>query len=104
LKPIEVITKQTCNESVQIFRGKDGDRLAWHVILVLYEKLANFKQKKSGSFIQVEDFGRNIEYRNKAGVVCQASGYDTAPPEELMKWINENYGNSCDYIHIISHN
>jgi hypothetical protein len=69
-----------------------------------YEKLADFQQKKNGPFIQVEDFGRNIEYRNKAGVVCQASGYGMAPPEELMKWINENYGKGLEHISIVSLN
>ena len=99
-----MITKQACNESVQVITGKDGERLAWHVILVFYEKLADFQQKRSRPFIQVEDFGRNIEYRNRAGVVCQASGYGAAPPEELMKWINENYGKSFEYICMIFHN
>jgi hypothetical protein len=91
---MEVITRQTCSESIDIMRGKDGDRSAWHVILVSYEKLAALKQKNIRTMIQVEDFGRNIEYRDKAGVVCQASGYGTGPPEQLMKWINENYGKS----------
>jgi hypothetical protein len=73
-------------------RGKDGDRSAWHVILVSYDKYADFKQNKTGPLIKVEDFGRNIIYRDNAGIICQASGYGTGPPEQLMKWINENYG------------
>lgn len=91
---MEVITKQTCSESVEVVRGKAGDRSAWHVILVSYEKHAVFKRMKTESSIQVDDVGRNIKYRDSAGVVCQASGYGTAPPEQLMKWINENYGKS----------
>jgi hypothetical protein len=75
-------------------RGKDGDRSAWHVILVSYDKHADFKQNKTGPLIKVEDFGRNIIYRDNAGIICQASGYGTGPPEQLMKWINENYGKS----------
>ncbi len=97
LEPLQVITKQTCDENVRIMRGKDGDHAAWHSILVSSEKLMNIKQRQIGSFIQVEDFGRNIEYLNKAGVVCQASGYGTNPPDQLMKWINENYGKSNTY-------
>jgi hypothetical protein len=91
---MEVITKQTYRECVEIIRGKDGDRSAWHVILVSYNRHAVFKQKKSEPLINVEDFGRNIKYRDRAGVICQASGYGTGPPEELMKWINKNYGKS----------
>jgi hypothetical protein len=94
---MEVVTKQTCNESVEEIRGKDGDRPAWHIILVSYEKHAVFRQKKTELWIQVEDFGRNIKYRDKAGVIFQASGYGTGPPEQLTKWINENYGKSYLY-------
>jgi len=94
---MEVITKQTCNESVEVVKGKDGDRSAWHVILLSYEKQAIFKQKKIEPWIKIEDFGRNIKYRDKAGVICQASGYGTEPSEQLMKWINENYGKSYCY-------
>jgi hypothetical protein len=89
---MEVITRQTCSESVEEIKGKDGDRLAWHVILVPYKKYAIFKQKKAEPWIQIEDFGRNIKYRDKAGRIRQASGYGIGPPEQLMKWINENYG------------
>jgi len=91
---MEVITKQTYRECVEIMRGKDGDLPAWHVILVSYEKHADFKRNRTGRLIKVEDFGRNIEYRDHAGVICQASGYGAGPPEQLMKWINENYGKS----------
>ena len=91
---MEVITQQTCSESVKIIKGKVGDRPAWHVILVPYERQASFEQRTRESWIQVDEVGRNIRYRDQGGAMRQASGYGTEPPEQLMKWINENYGKS----------
>ncbi len=89
-----MITRQSCNESVEQIKGKDGDRPAWHIILVASEKQAAFKQKKKEAWIQTSHLGCNIRYRDKSGTIRQASGYGTEPPEQLMKWINENYGKS----------
>ncbi|CAF1133487.1 unnamed protein product [Adineta ricciae] len=90
-EPIEVLTRQKCDESVYVLNGKDGDQPAWHIILISYEKYINLDSRNIGPYIRVEDLGRNIQYRNKAGEICQASGYGLHPPEKLMKWINENY-------------
>ena len=87
-----MISQQSCNDSVEEVKGKDGDRPVWHLILVSCDKLAAFKEKKKDAWIQISDFGYNILYRDKAGAIRQASGYGTGPPAGLLKWINENYG------------
>ena len=92
-EPSEVITKQSCNESVEVVKGKDDEgRPFWHIILVPFEKQANFKEKEKLPTFRITDFGCHIRYRDKAGILRQTSGYGTEPPEKLMKWINENYG------------
>ena len=91
-EPIEVLTRQKCDESVYVLNGKDGDQPAWHIILISYEKCMNLDPRNIGPYIRVEDLGRNIQYRNKAGETIQASGYGLHPPDKLMKWMNENYG------------
>jgi hypothetical protein len=95
-----VITRQSCSESVEEIKGKDGDLPAWHIILVPYEKQAAFKRTRTEPWIRINDFGCNIRYRDKAGAIRQASGFGTAPPEQLMKWINENYGKSYPHIEL----
>jgi hypothetical protein len=98
---MEVITKQTCTEGIYVIRGKDGDRPAWHVILLSYDKHLALQQRILGSLIQVEEFGRNIGYRDKAGNVCQASGYGTKPPEQFKKWIDEQYGKTLSHMTVL---
>ena len=90
--PSEVITLQQCDECIEIIRGKDGERPVWHIILVPLAKDGIFKQKKTETWIQIDDFGRNIRYRDRTGTMRQASGYGYSPAEQLIKWINENYG------------
>ena len=75
-----------------MIRGLEGDRAAWHIILVQHEKLSALQQTSTEPFIEVDDFGRNILYRDRAGILRQASGYGAGPPEQLLRWIEENYG------------
>lgn len=87
-----MITLQQYDECIEIIRGKDGERRVWHIILVPLKNDAIFKQKKTETWIQIDDFGRNIRYCDRTGTMRQASGYGDNPPESLLKWINDNYG------------
>jgi hypothetical protein len=89
---MEVLTKQAYNEFLYPIRGLDGDRPAWHIILVPYEKLTDLQHKQTGEALQIKEFGRNIHYRDTAGSIHQASGYGPKPPEALMQWLEGNYG------------
>jgi hypothetical protein len=91
-EPSKVVTQQTSAEKTFVIRGLEGDRAAWHIILIQHEKLFALQQTSTEPFMQVEDFGRNIQFRDRAGRVRQASGYGTEPPEQLVSWIDEQYG------------
>ena len=87
-----MITQQAYNEFVYTIHGLDGDRPAWHSILARQEKLIDLKDKSTGENLRVDEFGRNIHYRDTAGRAHQASGYGPKPPEALSQWLTENYG------------
>ncbi len=87
-----VITKQTYSEALYIIRGKDQGCSAWHYILVPYDKINTLKEQKSELTIDITEFGCIVQYLNRAGDVCTASGWGEEPPEKLKKWIEEQYG------------
>ena len=86
------MTQQTSAECTFVIKGVDGDRAAWHIILVQHEKLFALQRTSLEPFIEVKDFGRNIHYRDETGTVRQASGYGPEPPEQLLQWIEKYYG------------
>ncbi|CAF3918517.1 unnamed protein product [Rotaria sp. Silwood1] len=92
VKTKQVITKQTCTETLFVIRGKDKGRPAWHYILVPYDKRASLNDQRSGSSIDATKFGRVVEYRDERGKIEPASGWGNDPPEEFQKWIEDQYG------------
>ena len=65
---------------VYLVRGKDGDKPAWHYVLVDEDKLGDFKTKVATGTIDVADYGK---------VLC--SGFGKDPPEEKKKIIDMQF-------------
>ncbi len=74
-------TKKALEGKVFLIRGKDNDRPAWHYVLVSPEKIKELRQQKSGTNIDVTDFGSIIR-----------SGWGENPSDEIVKEIEEEYG------------
>ena len=91
-KTKQLVTKQTCAESIYIIRGKDKGRSAWHYILVPYDQTASLRGQISGDTIDIKKFGRVIEYRDEKGTLQQLSEWGQDPPEETQKWVEAEYG------------
>jgi hypothetical protein len=74
-------TKKALEGKVFLIRGKDNGRAAWHYVLVSPEKIKELRHQKSGTNIDVTDFGKIIR-----------SGWGENPSEEIEKEIEEEYG------------
>lgn len=96
---MEVVTKQKCNEQLYFLRRKNGERDAWFYLLVLYDKISVIKDFEEGKNVNVKNYYRYIEYREK-GVVKRASDYGTKVSGKIAEFIDENYGKDffCCYI------
>lgn len=91
-KTKQLITKQTCAESLYIIRGKDKGRSAWHYILVPYDHVASLRGQRSGDTLDITKYGRVIEYRDENGTLQKLSEWGQDPPKETQKWIEAEYG------------
>lgn len=80
-KIIKKKTKKALEGKVFLVRGKDGGRPAWHYVLVSPENIAELKKQKSGTNIDVADFGKIVK-----------SGWGEDPSPEIVKEIEEQYG------------
>jgi hypothetical protein len=89
---MEAVTKQKCYEDMYLLRNKDGEREAWHYLLVSYDKISVIKDFERGRKVDLSNCCRYIEYRNEQGVVKRASGFGTDPPVHLVEWVYQNYG------------
>ena len=74
-------TKKALEGKVFLIRGKDNGRAAWHYVLVSPEKTKELRNQKSGTNIDVTDFGKIIR-----------SGWGENPSDEIVKEIEEEYG------------
>ncbi len=97
---MEIVTKQKCNEHMYLLRNKDGEREAWHYLLVLYDKIPIIKDFERGKKVDLRNCYRYIEYRNEQGMVKRASGFGTDPPLRLVEWIQEIYGEKIFYLYV----
>jgi hypothetical protein len=91
-KPEGIITQQAIHESPYIIRGRDKGIPAWHYILVPVNKLADLKAQRPGADLDVRDFGRLIQYRNKSGTTLQMSGWGRYPSKMIETWVDKHYG------------
>ena len=89
---MEILTQQSYDESLYVVRGSDQNRLAWHVVLATMKILHESQSQPTVYVMEVDQLGRNIFYRDIHGKVRQASGFGPEPPESLMSWLNDNYG------------
>ncbi len=80
-KIIKKKTKKALEGKVFLIRGKDNGKPAWHYVLVSPEKIQQLKKQKSGTNIDVTDFGKIIK-----------SGWGEDPSDEIVKEIEEEYG------------
>ena len=65
---------------VYLVRGKDGDKPAWHFILVDKVKEDDFNAKVATGTIDVADYGQ---------IIC--SGWGENPPAEKKKWVGDRF-------------
>ena len=74
-------------KDVILVRGKDNEKPAWHYILIENEdKYQSITKTKSGTNIDVSDFGRILE-----------SGFGHVPSKSIMDKINREYGFEPDF-------
>ena len=74
-------TKKALEGKVFLIRGKDNGRAAWHYVLVSPEKIKELRHQKSGTNIDVTDFGNIIR-----------SGWGENPSDEIVKEVEDEYG------------
>lgn len=74
-------TMKSLEGKVFLVRGKDNGRPAWHYVLVPHDKIKGLRQQKSGTNIDVADYGKIIK-----------SGWGVDPSPEIVKEIEEKYG------------
>lgn len=66
---------------VFLIRGKDNGMPEWHYVFVPHDKINQLRKQKSGANVDVTDFGKIIK-----------SGWGDDPPPEIVKKIEEEYG------------
>ncbi|XP_013397080.1 ankyrin-1-like [Lingula anatina] len=70
---------------VYLVRGKNGERPAWHYVLVKRKLLADFLVKTNGgSLLDVADYGKVLH-----------SGWGKDPPDDIIKKIDDKY-DTCE--------
>ncbi|XP_013402484.1 ankyrin-2 [Lingula anatina] len=69
---------------VYLVRGKNGERPAWHYVLVKRKLLADFLVKTNGGSLDVADYGKVLY-----------SGWGKDPPGDSVKKIQDKY-NKCE--------
>ncbi|XP_013397076.1 ankyrin-1-like [Lingula anatina] len=65
---------------VYLVRGKDGERPAWHYVLVKRKLLADYLVKTNGGSLDVADYGKVLH-----------SGWGKDPPDDIVKKITDKY-------------
>ena len=88
LKPGYTWYKLSASERIRLVRGKNGDRPAWHYVLLVDDQdtIDRFKELTTGGNagkhkINVADYGQVLK-----------SGWGEEPPNEVQEWA-ENYCN-----------
>ncbi len=89
---MELVTQQKCDECMYLLHSKDGEREAWHYLLILYDKMLLIREHERGKNVDLKKCYRHIEYRNEKGTVKRASGFGRDPPVHISEWIKQNYG------------
>ncbi len=80
-KVVKKKTLKALEGKIYLVRGKDGNRPAWHYILVPKDKEIELKKQKAGTNIDVADYGKIVK-----------SGWGEDPSDEIKREIEEEYG------------
>ncbi|CAK8162348.1 hypothetical protein CAXC1_120030 [Candidatus Xenohaliotis californiensis] len=73
--------KSSKSDLVYLVRGKDGEKSAWHYVLVDRPKLQIFLRKTQGGSLDVADYGKVLY-----------SGWGQDPPQDIVDKINKEFG------------
>lgn len=89
---MELVTKQKYHEHLCLLICKDAKGETWYYALVPNNKMPLIRDFKQGKKVCLNGCYRYIEYRDEHGVLQRATGPGKDPPNNIVKWINANYG------------